>query len=115
MDPRTTLIIAVFGSMMSSAGLWGLLNKFTDRKSATTRLLRGMARDRIIFLGSKYIIRGSITRDEYEDYLHYFVEPYFKFGGNGLAERVVEDVKKLPVQYRQPTTSELAMTGENLE
>ena len=115
MDQLNTLILAIFGSIMSSAGLWALLNKMTDRKGANAILLRGLARDRIIFLGSQYIIRGHITKDEYDDYLHYFVDPYFKVGGNGLAERLVEDVKKLPVEYRQPTTNELAMTGEPVE
>lgn len=111
MDPLTTVAVTIFSSIMGSTGLWLLLTKIFDKRSAQTRLIAGMARDRIIFLGSSYMRRGSITRDEYEDYMHYFVEPYFKIGGNGMAERVVDDVKKLPVMYRRPTTEELMTPG----
>lgn len=115
MDPVTTIATTIFGSMMGSTGLWLLITKLTDRRSAQTQLLKGLARDRVIFLGSTYVRRGSVTKPEYQDYVQYFVDPYFKLGGNGLAERVFEDVKKLPVRYRQPTTEELTTitTGDN--
>lgn len=44
-----------------------------------------------------YMARGSITKDEYEDLLKYLWIPYSAFGGNGLAERVMADVKLLPM------------------
>lgn len=108
----TTIIVAVISSIMGSSGVWILLNKLTDRRSASTKLILGIARDRIIYLGVKYIERGSITKDEYDDYLMYFVDPYFKFGGNGLAERIVGEVKQLPIYRRAPSTGEIMRTIE---
>lgn len=112
MDPAATIALSVFGSVTASSGFWILVNKFADRKSANTKLLLGLARDRIIFLGVKFIERGSVTRDEYDDYLEYLVEPYFKFGGNGLAEKIVGDVRQLPIVRRRPSTGELKVTSE---
>jgi len=92
------LLLAVFASQ----GFWTWLQNRNQKKntleSASVRLLLGIAHDRIIFLGMKYVDRTFITADEYEDFMHYLWEPYSTFGGNGLAERVVELVKKLPVR-----------------
>ena len=71
--------------------------KRSERKSASTQLLLGMAHDRIVFVGKTYLHRGFLTLDEYEDFMKYLVEPYSEFGGNGLAEKIVNEVKKLPV------------------
>lgn len=75
-------------------------------------MLLGIARDRIIYLGVRYIERGSITKDEYDDYLMYFVDPYFTFGGNGLAEKIVNEVKQLPIYRRAPSTGEIILAAE---
>jgi hypothetical protein len=56
----------------------------------------GLAYHNIVDLGMLYINRGSITKDEYEDFRKYFYEPYIALGGNGVAERIMEDVKNLP-------------------
>jgi hypothetical protein len=64
----------------------------------------GLAHDRIIFLGSKYIDRGWITKDEYEDLNTYLYEPYSQFGGNGLAKKVMLDVEKLPMKVKTTST-----------
>lgn len=49
-----------------------------------------------------YVDRGWITKDEYEDFFKYLYEPYAKFGGNGLAERVMLEVAKLPIVGKTP-------------
>lgn len=84
-------------TMLGSAGFWGFLNVRWEKKSAKTRLLVGIAHDRIVFLGMKYVERGSITRDEYENLNDYLYEPYADAGGNGSAKRVMEEVRKLPL------------------
>lgn len=67
----------------------------SDKKSATARLLVGIAHDRITWLGDKFIQRGYITPDEYENIYGMF-KPYQELGGNGSAKRVMEKVEKLP-------------------
>lgn len=88
-----TIIITLIGS----AGFWGFLDARRTKKSASTRLLVGIAHDRIVYLGMKYVGRGYITRDEYENLNDYLFEPYAECGGNGSAKRVMEEVEKLPL------------------
>ena len=99
-QPLVTILLALIGS----AGFWGYLDarrarreKKDNKKNANTRLLVGMAHDRIIFLGMKYVERGFITKDEYENLNDYLFEPYAAAGGNGSAKRVMEEVRKLPL------------------
>nr|DAK29768.1 MAG TPA: holin protein [Caudoviricetes sp.] len=96
-NPALDILIAVVLSLFGSTGFWVYIQKRQDRKSANTRLLLGMAHDRIVYVGKTYIHRGFLTLDEYEDFMKYLYEPYAEFGGNGLAERIVEEVKRLPV------------------
>lgn len=56
----------------------------------------GLAYDRVTTLGIAYIERGWVTRDEFEEYQKYFVEPYMALGGNGVAERIWLEVRTLP-------------------
>lgn len=105
--PDLTAMWTFFGGILSSAGLWTFLHRVFDKRSASTRLLMGLARNDIIALGLGYIDRGWITKDEYDDYLHYLYEPYTHFGGNGLAERIVNDVKRLPIVTKTPNTEEI--------
>lgn len=88
-----TIIITLIGS----AGFWGFLDARRTKKSANTRLLVGIAHDRIVYLGMKYVSRGYITKDEYENLNDYLFEPYTECGGNGSAKRVMEEVRKLPL------------------
>lgn len=89
--------VTVLVTLLGSAGFWGYLEARRSKKSATTRLLVGIAHDRIVFLGMKYVERGYITRDEYENLNDYLFEPYSEAGGNGSAKRVMEEVRKLPL------------------
>lgn len=103
MDPVIqTLITAFAGFLASSAGFWAFLRQRTndrDRsKDATTRLLMGLAQREILYQAQRYIDRGWITRDEYQDLLQYLYEPYSDLGGNGTAERMMLAVQKLPIR-----------------
>jgi hypothetical protein len=98
MDPTAQIIISVVASVVASSGFWAWFSKKTDTKSATTQLLLGLAHDRIIFLGMAYINKGYITKDEYDDFVKYLYMPYSKFGGNGLAEKIMNEVSQLPFQ-----------------
>lgn len=89
--------ITILLSFVGSAGFWGFLEVRRKKNDANTRLLVGMAHDRIIYLGMKYIERGYITKDEYENLNDYLYEPYAAAGGNGSAKRVMEEVRKIPL------------------
>ena len=71
--------------------------KVMDKKDVRTQMLVGLGHDRIMYLGMHYIERGWITRDEYENLVDYLYKPYEMMGGNGSAKRVIEEVKKLPL------------------
>jgi len=90
------IALTVLGSILASNGLWGLIAKLTEKKSATNKLLMGLAYSEIITRAEQYIARGYITTDEYDELNRYLYEPYKSKGGNGTAARLMEQVKKLP-------------------
>lgn len=90
-------VISIAAGIGASSGFWAFLQRRDTRKDATTRLLLGLAHDRIVFLGMSYVDRGWLTKDEYEDFVKYLYQPYSEFGGNGLAEKVMTEVAKLPL------------------
>ena len=96
-DTIYSIIIAVF----ASTGFWTLINNVIERKSkrknADTKLLLGLAHDRICYLTETYIKRGSITTDEYENLNDYLFLPYEERGGNGTAAKLMAEVRKLPM------------------
>lgn len=97
MDELVKTACTVLITLIGSAGFWSYLDARRAKKSASTRLLIGIAHDRITFLGMKYVEQGYITRDEYENLNDYLYEPYAEAGGNGSAKRVMEEVWKLPL------------------
>ena len=92
------VLVTVFVTVLASNGFWAILQKKFDRNSTEKTLLVGLAHDRIIYIGERFIARGWITYDEYEDFMKYLYEPYTKYGGNGIAERISDEVKKLPLK-----------------
>jgi len=86
-----TLIIGVLGA----SGFWGFLYTIYDKKNSSKALMIGLAHDRIVFLGRKYIERGWITVDEYENLHDYLWRPYSNAGGNGTAQKIMFEVDKL--------------------
>lgn len=92
------IIIAIISGALASSGLWTFIMTIIQNKSATAKMVRGLGHDRIIYLGETYIKRGYITVDEYDNLVNYLYLPYKKLGGNGTAEKIVEDVKKLPIR-----------------
>lgn len=95
-------LVVIVCSVLGSGGFWAFiqvtLRKRDSRREATTRLMMGLAYIQITTLGLHYIDRGSITKDEYEDFEKYFYKPYRELGGNGVAQRIMRDVTNLPFQ-----------------
>lgn len=96
--PWALSLITIVASVGASSGFWSWIQRKDTRKTAQVRLLLGLAHDRIVFLGMSYVDRGWITKDEYEDFIKYLYAPYSEFGGNGLAEKVMNEVVKLPIR-----------------
>ena len=74
------------------------IDKILKAMSLQDKVLRGLAHDRIITLGEQYLARGVITKDEYENLHDYLFVPYKNLGGNGTAEKMMEEVEKLPMK-----------------
>ena len=98
MDIWLQSIITIICAVLASSGLWAFLSKRLERKDVKNEMLVGLAHDRIISLGMRYIDRGYITQDEYENLYDYLYKPYTKLGGNGSAKHVMEQVDRLPVR-----------------
>ena len=96
------IILAIVGAVFASTGFWTLINQLISnrqkKKSAEAQMLMGLGHDRICNLGEGYIARGYITKDEYENLHDYLYIPYEKLGGNGTAQKIMTEVKKLPLK-----------------
>ncbi|MBR4539250.1 MAG: hypothetical protein IKO52_10455 [Clostridia bacterium] len=91
-------VLTIIGAVLASSGFWTWIQKRSEKKDIRTQVLIGLAHDRIIYLGLKYIDRGYITRDEYENLYEYLYKPYEKMGGNGSAKRIMQEVDRLPIK-----------------
>lgn len=92
------IIATIVCSCLASSGLWALIQRNLDKKDARTQMIIGLGHDRIVWLGLKYIERGYITQDEFENLSKWLYEPYEKMGGNGSAKRIMDEVRKLPLR-----------------
>ena len=100
MESWIQIAITVFSSVLASSGLWAYLMHRSECKDAKTEMLVGLGHDRITYLGMKYIERGFIYQDEYENLNDYLFKPYSKMGGNGSAAKIMIEVEKLPIKTR---------------
>lgn len=89
--------VTILVSVLASSGVWAVVMKVMDKKDVKTQMLIGLGHDRIMYLGNSYIARGYITSEEYENLVDYLYKPYELMGGNGSAKRVIDEVKKLPL------------------
>lgn len=96
MDPAFMEVVTIISSVLASSGFWAFWQNQHDRHNASSDLLKGLAHDRIIFIGTNYIHRGWVSKDEYEDFIKYLYEPYARMGGNGTAKKIMEQVEQLP-------------------
>jgi len=71
--------------------------ELSDKISTLGDAIRGQGHDRIIYLGGKYLERGGLTNEEYENLNDYIYQPYVNLGGNGTARRVMDEVNNLPI------------------
>ena len=91
-----TVVVSVVVAVIGSTGFWSWLSHRREQKSAQALMLMALGHDRIMALSTKYVERGYITADEYENLLGLY-EPYAEMGGNGSGTRMVEACKALPI------------------
>lgn len=97
MEPWLQMVITIVCAVLASSGFWAFIQKRSEKKDVKTELLIGLGHDRIMELSMKYIERGWITQEEYENLNDYLYKPYEKNGGNGSAKRIMKEVDKLPI------------------
>ena len=91
------IIIAILGSNALFAFITALLQHHWSKKDVTTQMLVALCRDRITYLGEKYISSGSVTERE--------LTILMEIGRASCRERVfdvaskiIDDVKRLPIK-----------------
>lgn len=100
------IVLAIIVSVFGSTGFWALITAVwqskTKKKSAESRMLRGLAHDRICELGSRFLKQGYVSKDQYENLHDYLFIPYHDLGDDGTVEKIIEDVKRLPIKGVSP-------------
>lgn len=112
MDIWLPLILTPIAGIIASSGFWAWMTRKDQAKNAMTRLMMGMAYNHITTVGVKHIRDGWISKDQYEELRKYFYEPYKELGGNGVAERVMNEVTSLPFSSRNPL-DEIIQNNQN--
>lgn len=97
MEPWLQMVVTIICAVIASSGFWTFLQKKNENKDAKSQMLLGLGHDRIMSLATKYIERGWITHDEYENLNDYLFKPYVGMGGNGSAKHIMAEVDKLPI------------------
>ena len=98
MSQYVQMFFTILTSLIASTGFWTFLYKVKSNNSKENAMLIGLGHDRIISLGMEYLKRGYIYEGEYDNLYNYLYVPYKALGGNGSAERIIEEVKKLPIK-----------------
>ena len=97
-------ILALAGIIFASTGFWAFITTAIQNRSkkqnALTRMVLGLGHEKIIELCIKYVNRGYIISDEYEDLKSYLYEPHNELGGDGTAEKWMKEVEKLPIKEK---------------
>lgn len=89
------VFVPVLVAIFANSGLWLLIQKRLECKDAKSKILVGLAHDKIIEKSNEYMKRGDwITDDEYTYLVEYLHDPYVELGGNGSAEKAVSDLKE---------------------
>lgn len=96
----------------ASAGFWKFFSQRQKEKNSEVLLLLGIAREMFHAIGSSYIERGYVYREEYENLITNIYAPYKVLGGNGTADRIMEEIGDLP--FRSSVKPLKAYEGEQI-
>lgn len=93
-----TLILTIVCAVFASSGFWTWLITCNNNRSAQARLIMGLGFSEIERKAKLYIEKGSISTDEYQDFVKYLYAPYKDMGGDGTASKLMSEVDKLPIR-----------------
>lgn len=91
-----TIVVALIGS----SGVWGIFTMLIQKKNTSTMLLLRVTQHVLIMESHRLLEQGYMTSDEYRNITKGLYEPYKILGGNGLAEKMLNDIAKLPIRSR---------------
>lgn len=83
-------------TVAASAGFWKFFSQRQKEKNAEVLLLLGISRELFHTIGAAYLERGWVYREEYESLVTHIYAPYKVLGGNGTADRIMEEIGELP-------------------
>lgn len=94
----TEIIIAIFGSVLASSGLWTFINNKSNSKSNELKLLLGIGYFYLTDRAMHYLNQGYISQHDYDYFFKYLAEPYVLLGGNGVGAKLIDEIKDLPIK-----------------
>lgn len=106
------IIMTIVVTLVASNGFWSFIQKKNDDEKDEKNILKGLAHSKIVEKGMEYIQRGWITKDEYQDFFKYLYDPYSEIGGNGLAKKIANTVKGLPI-YKGDSLPQMEKTYDD--
>ena len=93
------ILIAVVSAVFASSGFWAFMQAWlthrkskNDAESMERKALLGILHQELKRECKKYIDRGEIHINEYEELRKYIWEPYKGLGGNGTGEELMDAV-----------------------
>ena len=100
MDVKTivTIVAAIFGCTGFWTGLFSFITSKREKKNAKTKMILGLGHERLREKCEEHLSKGYISADDYEDLDKYLYQPYKAMGGNGTVEKLMNDVRKLPLR-----------------
>lgn len=90
------ILISALVTILCSSGIWGYITLRVTKRDGSTKLMVGMAQHMIVTEGRRLLDQGYVTLDEYRNLHKGLYGPYVRVGGNGLAEKIMKEVDKLP-------------------
>lgn len=94
-------LVTITVALIGSSGVWGIFTMLVQKRNSTTRLLLKVAQHVLIMESHRLLEQGYMTSDEYKNITRGLYEPYKLLGGNGLAEKMLNDIAKLPIRSRK--------------
>jgi|LSQX01.2.fsa_nt_gb hypothetical protein len=92
------MLVTSLVTILGSSGIWGYITVKHTKSKTSDKLLRGISQHLIIQEGRRLIEKGYVTTSEYTNMHRGLYRPYKRAGGNGLAEKIINEVEKLPIR-----------------